>query len=289
MIIIPLVSLTIMMSQNALEQRLQEVVIKTKAQFSDLKSTDFAISYVSVDRKSDRFISADYNGDLAMYPASVVKMFYMAYAEQLLEQKKLTLDPELERALKDMIVESNNDATGLVLDTITGTTGGSYLAEKELKKWMDKRGAVNRWLASLGYIGINCNQKTWNEGPYGREKQGYGPKMELRNSLTANACTRMLREIVTDKINTPARCEAMRKLLSRKPASEDSQVPGFIGSILPTDALLWSKAGWTSTVRHDVAYVKHADKEFVLAIFTRYKVEDPALLKFIANEMIKSK
>jgi beta-lactamase class A len=275
-------------STEELKPKMSLVAQATTKAFPDLVASDqLAFTYAKVDRKSGTVVYGDYNGQVPMYPASVVKMFYMVYAHHLLETKKLKSDPELERAIKDMIVESNNDATGLVLDTVTGTTGGSYLNDKDLKKWMDKRNGVNRWLATLDYKGINCNQKTWNEGPYGRERQGYGPKFELRNSLTANACARMMYEIVTDKLVTPARCEEMRKLMSRKPQSQDSQVPGFIGSVTPKDAMLWSKAGWTSTVRHDVAYVKQGDKEVVLCIFTKYKVEDPKLLKFVATELLK--
>ena len=33
------------------------------------------------------------------------------------------------------------------------------------------------------------------------------------------------------------------------------QVASFIGEALPTTARLWSKAGWTSEVRHDAAYI----------------------------------
>jgi beta-lactamase class A len=265
---------------------IEEVVKRTMSAFPDLKADQFAMTYWVLDRKNGKYAGSHYNGDQPMYPASVVKMFYMAYAHQLLELRKLKTDPELERAIKDMIVESNNDATGLVLDTVTGTTGGSYLPEGELKKWMHKRSAVNRWLSDLGYKGINCNQKTWNEGPYGRERQGYGPNFELRNSLTTNACSRMMAEIMLDKLVSPARCEAMRSLMSRKPASKDSQVPGFIGEVTPASSQLWSKAGWTSTVRHDVACVKRGDQEIVICIFTKYKVEDPKLMKFIATQLL---
>ena len=49
----------------------------------------------------------------------------------------------------------------------------------------------------------------------------------------------------------------------------DDQAHGFSGRALPPSAKLWSKAGWTSQVRHDAAYIELADgAKFVLVIFT---------------------
>ena len=83
-----------------------------------------------------------------------------------------------------MIVDSNNDATGLVVDSLTGTTGGPELPPAEFKLWMAKRNGVNRYFAELGYKGINTNQKAFAEGPYGRERQSRGPNFENNNRLT---------------------------------------------------------------------------------------------------------
>lgn len=104
--------------------------------------------------------------------------------------------PELERALHDMIVDSSNDATHYVVDALTGTTDGAELEETALREWMDKRNATNRYFAGLGYEKINVNQKTWCEGPYGRERQGLGPNFEYRNKLTTEAVARLIYEIV---------------------------------------------------------------------------------------------
>ena len=63
-------------------------------------------------------------------------------------------------------------------------------------------------LFSLGYTpppGINVNQKTYCEGPYGREQLFRGSKGENRNKLTTEATARLLAEIATGKAVTPAR------------------------------------------------------------------------------------
>src|SRR5437588_5587971 len=64
---------------------------------------------------------ASHRGQEPIYPASVVKLFYLFAAEHQMETGVLNPWPELERALHDMIVESSNDATHYVVDSLTGT------------------------------------------------------------------------------------------------------------------------------------------------------------------------
>ncbi|MEI7577315.1 MAG: serine hydrolase [Armatimonadota bacterium] len=277
---VALVALMAMTPQTGIPTVMEDIAVRAQSAFPGLKPTDFAISWRNLETGAEM----NYNGGLSMYPASVVKMFYLAYAEELLTRKKLVRNPEFDRALADMIKESNNDATGLILDTITGTTGGPSLSDAELKKWVEKRQMVNNWLMTLGIKGINASQKTWNEGPYGRERQGYGPNFEHRNSLTADSCVQLMSLIAQKKL---AGSDEMLSLLSRKAGSKDGQVEGFLGELLPADAKLWSKAGWTSTTRHDVAFVELGGQKKVYAVFTRYQVENPKLLQWLANEILK--
>lgn len=257
-----------------------------------LKAEELGITVAVLDRSRGTLAQGSYRGDQPMYPASVVKMFYLAYAAHQLQEKKLILTPEFERGIHDMIVDSNNDATGLVLDTITGTTGGPELPPRQLSAWMEKRQAANRWYAGLGYPKLNASQKTWNEGPYGRERQGYGPKFELRNQLSPDACVRLMSDIALRKIVTPEKCEWMEKYLGRAiPADAketDEQARNFSGKILPSGTKLWSKAGWTDEVRHDVAHVRMPDgKEFVYAIFTKGHSGETDLIADIATSLLK--
>jgi hypothetical protein len=112
--------------------------------------------------------AASYRGQEQIYPASVVKLFYLVAAHHQMQTGVLKQTPELERALHDMIVDSSNDATHYVVDALTGTTDGPELDEPALREWINKRNSMNRYFAGLGYEKINVNQKTWCEGPYGR-------------------------------------------------------------------------------------------------------------------------
>lgn len=185
-----------------------------------------------------------------------------------------------------MIVDSVNDATALVVDATTETTGGAELAPRELRRWMERRQAANRWFASLGYTGVSACQKTWNEGPYGRERQGYGREFELRNAMSPLAGMRLLGEIMLDRIVDPSACAKMRDLLHRT-RPDDEQVKGFTGAELAPGCELWSKAGWTSTAKCDLAWIKAPDgREVVLSVFTENSAREEALVPRISRELL---
>ena len=144
--------------------------------FADKKLAENQLAITVIDlRDPDHPLQGSFRGNERIYPASVVKLFYLAYAHRLMEDGKLRETDELKRALSDMIVFSYNDATGYVLDLLTDTTSGKELPDAEMKAWQYKRDAVNRYYASLGYANINTNQKTFCEDAYGREHFSRGP------------------------------------------------------------------------------------------------------------------
>ncbi|MDT7807464.1 MAG: hypothetical protein QOJ70_1277 [Acidobacteriota bacterium] len=236
---------------------------------------------------------ASFRGAEPIYPASVVKLFYLTAAHRWIEDGRLKESEEFKRGLHDMIVDSSNDATHYVLDSLTEVTSGAELPPDKLKKWGEQRNVVNRYFASLGYAGINVNQKPWCEGPYGRERQFLGPKFENRNKLTTDATARLLAEIVTGRAVTPARSALMMELLKRdfsgKSEDPDDQAHGFTGIALEPGTRLWSKAGWTSTARHDAAYLELPDgHRIILVTFTTDVAKERDIIPAIARSVIKA-
>ena len=267
----------------------------TLDRFADKKLQANELSITLIDlRDPKRPVTAGFRGNERVYPASVVKLFYLVAAHRWLEDKKIEQTPELTRAIRDMIVDSSNEATQYVLDVITHTTGGYELPPKEMEEWQYQRNAVNRYFSSLGYTNINVNQKTFCEDAYGRERVSRGPNGENRNKLTTDATARLLMEIVTGKIANPARTAAMMELLKRDYTGQsndtDDQGHGFTGIALQgrEGFRLWSKAGWTSTTRHDVAYVEMPDGgKFVLATFTSNHSNDREIIPTVARVVIE--
>src|SRR5437762_11185896 len=74
----------------------------------------------------------DWHGDAPFYPASVVKLYIMA---EVFHQKKET-DPEVARALGEMIRLSDNDATAFLIDVISDTCAGPNLEGRALAKFI---------------------------------------------------------------------------------------------------------------------------------------------------------
>jgi len=247
-------------------------------------------------------VQASHRGNVQIYPASVIKIFYVVAAHQWMEDGRMPDTPEMRRAMYDTIVYSYNESTSYILDWLTGTTSGPELPPAELETWHNKRNAVNRYFSLLGYANINANKKPWGEGPYGRETQAIAAFDPKRNWLTTEATARIMVEIATGRSVTPERSKQMMELLKRdfsppvvpdpKLAEHSDQAREFTARGLPADAKLWSKAGWMSTERHDATYIELAGgAKFVLIVFTSKHANEkdiiPTITRVIAEGMAK--
>jgi beta-lactamase class A len=278
--------------------RLQTVVDRAVQgafeKFADKKLSPNQLAVTLVDlRDPQQPVQAGYRGGEQVYPASVIKLFYLVAVHRWMEDGKLKDTAELRRAMRDMIVDSLNEATGYLVDSLTGTTSGPELAPQEMEDWYYKRNAVNRYFASLGYANINVNRKPWCEGPYGREMQSVQmSKPNHRNWLTTDATARLLTEIVTGKAISGKRCAEMMDILKRDPSPEsgtrNDQAHAYTALALPPGSKLWSKAGWTSETRHDAAYVELPNgAKFVLVIFTVDHANEREIIPTVAKAVVE--
>jgi len=279
---------------NSLQDLVNDAAHAALAKFADQKLAESQLSITLIDLRDARQpVTASFRGNERVYPASVVKLFYLVAVHRWLEDKKIQQTDELKRAVRDMIVDSSNEATQYVVDVLTQTTGGFELPPPEMEAWQYKRNAVNRYYSSLGFTNINVNQKTFCEDAYGRERVSRGPNGENRNKLTTDATARLLAEIVTGRAVNPARSTQMMELLKRDftgtSKDNDDQGHGFTGIALQglTGANLWSKAGWTSTTRHDAAYVElPSGAKFILVTFTTDHANDREIIPTVARVVI---
>jgi beta-lactamase class A len=267
----------------ALATKLRAAAEATLKAFPKLKAEDLAISIVDVTQP--HLVSrADYQGDLPFYPASVIKLFFMA--DVFLTHKERVGD--VDRALKEMISVSDNDATAYLVDVLANTVPGPPLQGRALRRYVERRREINHQFQKLGYVdNMSAMMKPWSFGPYGVDLQVLGENRANRNKLTANAVASLLLWI--QRLRAPGAHEMMtllhRPLAPVRP--EENQVKEFIGEALPADAQLWSKAGWTSEVRHDAAYIElPGGRKFVLVIFTRGPADDVTLIPAIAKSVL---
>jgi beta-lactamase class A len=145
---------------------------------------------------------------------------------------------------------------------------------------------------------VNVCKKTWGDGPYGRERAFYGEMFENRNMLTTDATARLLHSIVGGVTVSSERSQSMMNLLKRsiKPEElsqddDENQVTGFLGGGLSENSQIWSKAGWTSTVRHDAAYIELPDQRpYLLVVFTEGKEQAKSreILPFVSRRIAEA-
>lgn len=307
--------MTFFQKDEQLENLGERILESTWAEFPGLARNQIALTWIVYDPpvpvNTGGAITAEefwkyqvrgfsYRGVERIYPASVVKMFYLVAVHEWLQTGMVqTASSELNRAIRDMIVDSSNDATSLVVDVLTGTTSGPEIPQAPFETWKQQRNIINRYFQSLGwpeFQTINVNQKTWGDGPYGRERAFLGELMENRNMLTTNATARLLHSIVGGVAVSSARSQSMMTLMKRSlnpadltPDTDDNQVTNFLGGGLPQDAQMWSKAGWTSQVRHDAAYIELPQKQpYVLVVFTEGKTtsQNKAILPFVSKQVV---
>jgi hypothetical protein len=305
--------MTFFRKDEELEKLGTNILEATWAEFPELARNQLALTWIVYDPpvpvNTGGALSAEefwkhqvrgfsYRGVERIYPASVVKLFYLVAIEEWLESGMTQPSAELDRAIRDMIVDSSNDATNLVVDILSGTTGGPELPPGPFETWKFQRNIVNRYFQSLGWQeleSINVNQKTWGDGPYGRERAFLGEMMENRNMLTTDATARLLHSVVGGVAVSSPRSQVMMNLMKRSldpndlMQDEENQVIGFLGEGLPQEAQLWSKAGWMSRVRHDAAYIElPSQRPYLLVVFTEGKAQskNTELLPFVSRQVV---
>lgn len=251
--------------------------------FPRLTADNLALSLIDL-TKPDALVRADYHGDVSFYPASLVKLFFMV---ETYRQGKLS--PEIERALREMISVSDNDAAAFLVDILTDTCSGSELDGKALNDFLDRRRKLNRSFAALGYD-ISAMMKPWSFGPFGRDMQALGENKVNRNRATANSFASLLLWIVRRHAISAQASDAMMSLLERPLAplrATENQVKEYLGESLPPGAKLWSKEGDTSEVRHDAAYIElPSGHKFIIVILTRGAADDKTLLPGIGKRLL---
>src|SRR5438067_9632096 len=130
---------------GSLQDLVNEAAHTALTKFADKKLTESQLSITLIDlRDSQHPTMASFRGNERIYPASVVKLFYLVAVHRWLEDRKIQETDELKRAVRDMIVVSSNEATQYIVDVLTHATGGYELSAKAIAQSQDKRNAVNR-------------------------------------------------------------------------------------------------------------------------------------------------
>ncbi|MEC4893717.1 MAG: serine hydrolase [Oscillatoria sp. PMC 1051.18] len=266
-------------------QNLQTVVDEVVSLAASKKLTQAGLSVTLINVNSGEI--AGYQQEQFRYPASVVKLFWSVAVYGQLEAGLLTPEQQLMTDLQKMVAESENDAASRIVDAVTNTESGVELTGEEYQIWLKKRTQINRFFQKAGYKNLDIAHKTYpilylnQQKPTGRERQmRQTANGVLRNLITTEQAARLMYEIVTRQAISARASEEMMSLLARDLNPQVWQnieaapgvfnpVRGFFGESLPEDVYFFSKAGWTSTGRHEVAFVSTKDGRtaYILAVF----------------------
>ena len=248
-------------------------LIDTKRQYL---LQDISITWVNYheNTSNQKGFGCSFNNKKRIYPASIVKLVYALAIYKWIEQDQLIFNEQIDDAVCKMLQHSSNDATSFVIDMLTGTSSGPSLEGEKWENWKHQRQIINDWLSSFNWKeldGFNCCQKTWEDQPFGREKDFYGEENENINLMTTEGTGRILEEIMRhiefDKNNVNLKSYLSREL-NKEIYKKDTnnQIEGFLGEGLPENISFWSKAGLMSKVRHDAVWWTNNDLTNTLLI-----------------------
>jgi len=254
------------------------------------------INYKSENKNVFKGFGTGINNKRMVYPASIVKLVYGLAAFYWIKKGRLLLSDEIIDAVWKMLSFSSNNATSFLIDLLTGTTSGPCIEGELWENWQYQRSIINDWLHDLNWeelVGINCCQKTWDDGPFGREKEFYGYDNNNRNAMNSDSAARVLEEIMIHidyQKNDLNLRSFLKRNLNKVVLKNDSlnQIDGFLGEGLPESINLWSKAGLMSEVRHDSAWWTNSQSlHTLLVVFCngeKYS-KDTSFLPLIAKEV----
>ena len=209
-----------------------------------------------------------------IYPASVMKLFVLAGLAAFRAEGRLASNKEDDRAAAAMIRISSNEATAYLMGRLSGAEDGTCLDETSLDEWCKRRGALQDMFLGQGrreFAGLQLLHATYQESPYGRAFQAR--RDGNTNKLSALASAVLLYDIARGAVvGADWMMGLLQRDFQRLPGycdHEGDQVRGFLAEGLPASTRVWSKAGHTSTTRHDLAYAENADgTAYILSVMT---------------------
>lgn len=212
-----------------------------------------------------------YNPDAINYPASCVKLGYMAAAMYWQRINNRPYD-SLDSSVGPMIRVSDNYQTGVVVDTITGQPNVKNISSTSSPSWPSwyaKRLFTENYLASRGLLdNQTVLHKTYptNSGssPSGAELTAIN--FRGRNQMQPRLSASLMLEINKGALE-PGATSYMRDLLTH--ARQDANGDSCLGYGLPPGTVYENKIGVAYDTLEDIAYAKLPNgQEFIIAAYS---------------------
>jgi len=228
--------------------------------------------------------AAIWNETAIYHPASLLKLFASVMAEEQMLNTESNLiqntetNDEAIRAIEESIVVSDNDALGYLIDLVSDTVSGPELEGENFQEFKDKRNQITKFFNIKGYSEhLKIPNKCFSFDKYGRDKQ-------LARFQENECCLTDIANVIKEiRVKKPQ----IYKFLKRDLKDESDYQTRFIGAGLKNHQIesFYSKAGWTSKVRHDAAIV---NGEYLLVVMTKGLSEHKDIIPNISKEIFSS-
>lgn len=250
-----------------------------------------------------RVINYSWNKDDSIYyPASLIKLFAAFLTKFKIQQNLKSFikmrdpsDPEfgsrtngddLYDAISETLKHSDNDALGLLVDFISDTTSGLRLHDGEYESFKAKRISIEQFFRSRSYTEfLRLRNKCFSFAPYGRDRQLVfedGDEI-MSNRVSINDINKIMKDI---KLNYPDLLPLMKRDFDDIEDEHIKFIAAGLSEFRDDISEFYSKAGWTSKVRHDAALIKtNSGDEFLFVIMTRGLSKHNDLIPEIAREI----
>jgi hypothetical protein len=230
---------------------------------------------------------AHWNGDVPVYPASVVKFVYLMAAYAWRDDGLIAFDPAFDRQLDAMIHVSSNRATQVVLRRLTETQAGEELDPEQYAAFRERRHRVKSWLEGLEVDDLHAVHPTYDGGGdlHGRDLQflkdrsveGSLPNQKgpyfNRQAMTADDTAQLLALLALDRALSPASSAEVRERMRRDVRKQrylSHRIAG--GTDKRADLEVFSKTGTWGPIFGDAGIVRHASgHQMVVAVFIEGK------------------
>lgn len=247
------------------DARIQRAVEDSRARFLQHQAFDRLDVTVLVASPDGTWRRGSVGGDRPWYPASCVKLGFGIAAAHWCETAGRAPDC-LDEAVLPMLRDSDNVATGVVVDAITGVTNGPE-DQAGYEAWQERRFYTENLLARHGLLdGQRFGNKTYptnsGEMPEGLERlllERHG-----RNSMHADGSARLMLALVLGRFGEPAR-DYLRSRLHRPLLSENSAM----GGAFPEGTVYESKIGEAYDTLAEIVHAELPDgRRLIIAAYS---------------------
>jgi protein phosphatase methylesterase 1 len=216
---------------------------------------------------------ASVGGREPWYPASCVKLAFAVAAVHWCEGAGRAADC-LDEAVLPMLRDSDNVATGVVVDAITGTVNGPA-DEEAYAHWFARRRYTEGLLERHGLLdGQRFVNKTYptNSGEMPEGLEGLALARHGRNSMHADGGARLMLALVTGEFGDRAR-DYVRSRLRRPLVSENSSMGGGF----PEGTVYESKIGNAYDTLAEIVHAELPDgRQIIISVFSNGRDPDGA-------------